>query len=293
VDEVANAALWLGVVMGAAQEFEDITQRLSFDVAKSNFVAAARMGLSAGFNWLDGTTVDATTLLREQIIPLAEAGLRSQRVDEGDIERYLGVVRDRVERKVTGSSWAIRSLAAMEGHGKVAERMTAVTAATLARQDRGIPIHEWELAHLEEGGGWTPTFKTVEQYMTTTLFTVHEDELIDLVAFLMDKNTIRHVLVENADHELVGIVSYRSLLRMIAKGQNPNADPLPVSQVMHADPITATPDTTTLDAIDLMRANQVSCLPVVSQGKLVGIVSESDFMPIAYHLLTRTTGFER
>jgi CBS domain-containing protein len=34
-----------------------------------------------------------------------------------------------------------------------------------------------------------------------------------------------------------------------------------------------------------MRRNEVSCLPVVDDGKLVGIVSESDFMPLAYDLL--------
>ncbi len=40
-----------------------------------------------------------------------------------------------------------------------------------------------------------------------------------------------------------------------------------------------------LEAIELMRHHRVSCLPVVSGGKLVGIVSERDFLPIAYDLL--------
>jgi CBS domain-containing protein len=35
-----------------------------------------------------------------------------------------------------------------------------------------------------------------------------------------------------------------------------------------------------------MRARKVSCLPVVTGGKLVGIVTETDFMPIAYQLLS-------
>jgi CBS domain-containing protein len=49
--------------------------------------------------------------------------------------------------------------------------------------------------------------------------------------------------------------------------------------------VSVRPDTRTLDAIDLMRQHRVSCLPVVSDGKLVGIVSERDFLPIAYDLL--------
>ena len=54
--------------------------------------------------------------------------------------------------------------------------------------------------------------------MTTALFTVHEDELVDMVAFLMDRKQIRHVLVEDDAHKLVGIVSYRSVLRLMADG---------------------------------------------------------------------------
>ena len=54
---------------------------------------------------------------------------------------------------------------------------------------------------------------------------------------------------------------------------------------MVRDPISVSPETPTLDAIDVMRQHEVSALPVVSHGKLVGIVSESDFMPLAYDLL--------
>jgi CBS domain-containing protein len=59
---------------------------------------------------------------------------------------------------------------------------------------------------------------------------------------------------------------------------------------MVRDPVSVTPDTPTLAAIDLMRQHGVSCLPVVSEGKLVGVVSESDFMSIAYELLEGQLG---
>ena len=164
--------------------------------------------------------------------------------------------------------------------------MPSTLVPTAARQREGRPVHEWPLARIEEAGDWAPSYLTVEQYMSTALYTVHEDELVDLVAFLMDRNVIRHVLVENDDHELVGVVSYRSLLRMVAQGRNPNMDPLPVRTIMARDPVTVTPQTPTLEAIELMRGRRLSCLPVVNRGKLVGIVTESDFMPIAYQLLS-------
>ena len=57
---------------------------------------------------------------------------------------------------------------------------------------------------------------------------------------------------------------------------------------MQTEVITVRPDTPTLEAIRLMRQHQISCLPVVEQGnKLVGIVTEHDFMSIAGQLLER------
>jgi CBS domain-containing protein len=54
---------------------------------------------------------------------------------------------------------------------------------------------------------------------------------------------------------------------------------------MQKDPQTVTPETRTLEAIELMRRHRIGCLPVVSNGHLVGIVTEADFMKIAGQLL--------
>jgi CBS domain-containing protein len=54
---------------------------------------------------------------------------------------------------------------------------------------------------------------------------------------------------------------------------------------MRRDPVSVTPETSTLDAIALMREFGVSALPVVRDGTLVGIVSERDFMEVAGELL--------
>jgi CBS domain-containing protein len=120
--------------------------------------------------------------------------------------------------------------------------------------------------------------------MTTSLFTIHEDEEVGMVAFLMDRRRIRHVLVEDDDHRLVGIVSYRSLIRLLADGVDRDEAP-PVKTIMERDPMSVSPETSTFEAIELMRTHGVSCLPVLEGGKLVGIVSERDFMPIAFQLL--------
>ncbi len=285
-DEMANAALWIGLVLGVSEAYGDVRDRIDFDDVKANFLMASRHGLRAGFTWIDGETFSARRLLEDELLPLARAGLASTGVDAGDIDHYLGIIRERVESGNTGTQWMVRSLAGMRGQGTTSERLAAVTAATVARQVEGRPVHEWEDANIHEAGGWRLNYVRVEQYMTTALFTVHEDELVGMVAFLMDRKQIRHVLVEDDEHRLVGLVSYRSVLRLMAEGYDQVSDDAPpVKSIMERDPVSVAPETPTLEAIDLLRQHRVSCLPVVQHGKLVGIISERDFMPIAYELL--------
>jgi CBS domain-containing protein len=61
--------------------------------------------------------------------------------------------------------------------------------------------------------------------------------------------------------------------------------PLPVSEIMQRDPVTVTPETSTVEAIDIMRRNRWSCLPVIKDGHLVGVVTETLLMAIAGQLL--------
>lgn len=286
IDEVANAAFWIGYVLGAAVEYGDVRDRIDFADAKSNFLAAARNGLEVGFRWLDGTMPSARELILGEALPIARSGLADAGVSPNDIDRYLGIIQERVETGTTGSRWTVRSLQRMRGHGTRSERLAAVTAGAIAREHSGEPCHTWTDAELREAGGWRVNYERIEQLMTTSLFTVHEDELVDMVAFLMQRKNIRHVLVEDDANKLVGMVSYRSVLRLVAEGFDPTKDEAPpVSAIMVRDPVSVAPETPTLEAIDTMRRNEVSCLPVVKDGKLVGIVSESDFIPLAYDLL--------
>jgi CBS domain-containing protein len=290
LDEVANAAFWLGAVVGVANEYGDPRHILDFDDAKANFTAASRLGLKAAMYWTGGESVAAPRLILDTLLPLARAGLQECDVDADDIDRYLGVIHDRVKTLSTGSRWVTRSLARMKDRGTRSERMAALTEAMVRNQQSEKPVHMWELAEGPGSRDWPSSYHRVDQYMTTHLFTVHEDELVDLVAFLMDRKQIRHVLVEDDDHRLTGIVSYRSVLRLITRDDDEAKGRRPVRDIMERDPITVSPDTETLEAIRIMRDKRVPCLPVVKEDRLVGIVSERDFMPIAYQLLEDRLG---
>ncbi len=286
VDEVANSALWFGLISGMRSRYGDVTEVMTFDTAKSNFVAAARHGLSAQFKWIDGRTIPAHALLREELIPLARFGLLESGIDPTDVDRYLGIIEERVSADTSGARWAIRSLSNMKDKGSERERLAAITAASAKFQEAGTPVHMWPDANLGDAGGWESNYLRAEQYMTTDVQTVHEDELIDLVACMMDWGQTRHIPVENDEHHVVGLVSYRSLLRLLAQGQGRNNEELvAVKDVMNPHPITVTPDTPTHQVIEVMRINKVACLPVVRDHRLLGIITERNFMGVAADLL--------
>jgi predicted transcriptional regulator len=60
---------------------------------------------------------------------------------------------------------------------------------------------------------------------------------------------------------------------------------VPVSEIMETHLITASPTTSSLEAINLMRLHKIGCLPIVENDRLVGIVTERDFMNVAGQLL--------
>jgi CBS domain-containing protein/gamma-glutamylcysteine synthetase len=285
-DEVANSAFWYGLVSGVLGEYDDITRHILFDNVRSNFFAAAQHGLNAQLSWIGNQLLPAGELILKHLLPLAREGLLDSNIDAEDTDLYLGVIRERVQSGRTGSQWQLTSLAAMEGKGPLSERLSAITAATVARQQTGQPVHTWEPARLEEGGGWKQNYISVEHCMDTDLVTVNQYEPVELVTHLMDWNNIRHVLVEDEHNRLVGIVTQRALLRLIGSYHpEQHEGPMPVSEVMRVNPVTVSPETSTLEAIELMRRHKTSCLPVIKNGHLVGVITEFQLMAIAGRLL--------
>ncbi len=286
LDEVANAAFWFGLMTGVAREYEDITEVMEFEVARENMVAAARLGLGAHFTWPGRENVPAQELILQELLPLARRGLEAVDIDGDDVGRYLGTIEARVASLRTGSQWQIDSLAAMKAGGTDSERLAALVAGTIARQRDNQPVHLWQPAAVAEAGDLKSQYLRVGQLMTTDLFTVNQDEVVDMVACVMNWKHIRHVPVEDGERRLVGLVTHRALLRLLSDSPEGSRQPVAVSNIMTRDLITVHPDTPTLEALRLMREHRISCLPVVDRDdRLVGIITERDFMGIAGQLL--------
>lgn len=292
-DQVANSAFWFGMMRGLAHTHQDVTRVMAFEDARDNFFSAARHGLGAQFTWFDGKRHTAKEVILNRLLPLAREGLRESGISGTDVDHYLGILQARVETEQTGAQWMLRSFSSMPEPAPTWEKLHALTAGTISRQKKGDPVHSWPLAQLEEAGGWEQNYLRVEQYMTTDLFTVQPHEPIDLVALLMVWNNIRHVLVEDEHNRLLGIVSHRRLLRLFGRPIPREEGQLaPVSSIMVANPVVITPETPSLDAIRLMKERQISCLPVVQDEKLVGVITEDNFLAIAGNLLEQKLASE-
>ena len=285
LDEVANAAFFYGMMAGMTEQVEDIRELLTFADVKSNFLAAARDGIRAQMNWFNDTHLPAKELVLEQLLPLAREGLQEAGIDQADIDRYLGVIQDRVSKRRTGARWALESLEEMKDMGTEDQRLRCLVSSMVEQQATGQPISEWELAKYCQEQDWRDSYRTVGLFMTRDLFTVRPDDIVDFAATLMDWRHIRHVPVEDDLGLLVGLVSHRDLLRLVAQGRMGKEHRVTVDEIMNPNPITVHPDTPTVEAIQIMRKEGLACLPVTRDNKLVGIVSEHDLIIVASHLL--------
>ncbi|MFQ5629586.1 MAG: CBS domain-containing protein [bacterium] len=288
-DEIANAAFWFGLISGMAIEYKDITKVMLFDDAKINFFAAARLGLNAQFLWLDGEIIPAQKLILEQLLPLAHKGLKDGGIKPEDIDRYLGIIEARVSSGHSGANWVLDSYRRLRSHVSTDEALTAITAALVENQHNGRPVHEWSQAEKSPTRIWKSSYKTVEQIMSTDLLTVGPQEPIVLAASLMIWKSIRHLPVEDNQNKLVGIITYRSLVRLLLPNRfSTKNQSMPVEKIMVKDPITVSPETPIVKASEIMREKQIGCLPVIRNGRLVGLLTEQDLALISVQLLEET-----
>lgn len=126
----------------------------------------------------------------------------------------------------------------------------------------------------------------VRDLMTEEVFTLSSKDDLTALYDLMDAEHIRHIPVIDEEKELVGLVTHRDLLR---NALSPPAD-LPrnmqreilsrssVDRIMIQDIETIEPDAPIGEAAEIMLENKYGCLPVVEGKRLVGILTEADFV---------------
>ena len=290
IDEVANAAFWLGAVTGMARHCSDITKQLSFADIKDNFVKAARYGIDATFTWLNDQKLGACDLILKELIPIAREGLEIQQIDPSDIDRTLHIIEERAKSHRNGARWMLKAYSNLKQNTNMDEALSTLTASIVKNQQKELPAHLWPMPELNDLEDYHPSKLKVEECMTTDLFTVQKDDIVELVAEMMDWRKVRYTPVEDKKGQLVGLVTSRLLLRYFSTGSRRRQN-LPatvtVKDLMIAEPITIGPKDSIMKAMEIMRDKKIGCLPVVSGNELVGIITEMDFLRISHRLMER------
>ncbi|MDJ0977107.1 MAG: hypothetical protein QNI87_01060 [Erythrobacter sp.] len=136
LDMMANAALYFGAVEEISGYIDAAVAELPFEKARSNFYAAARDGLGAEIEWFGKKARRPVASVLEDVIALAERGLRKLGMAEHLIDKYISTVSMRLETRKNGANW---QLAQFDRHGD----FHRLTADYLANQKSGLPVHEW------------------------------------------------------------------------------------------------------------------------------------------------------
>ncbi|MFD6993731.1 glutamate--cysteine ligase [Streptomyces sp. NPDC059943] len=150
-DVVANAAFYYGLVRALAEDDRPVWTRLPFATAERNFETACRDGIEARLRWPRGgragngvAEMSAVRLVRDELLPLAAAGLDAWNVEPADRDFYLGVIEGRCERRVNGASWQVDTYHRAQEAGLRREAALAATTRRYAElMHQGDPVHTW------------------------------------------------------------------------------------------------------------------------------------------------------
>lgn len=126
----------------------------------------------------------------------------------------------------------------------------------------------------------------VQDLMTWEVVTVQPDTDTEEAWDLMSDRQLRHLIVVDQDGELMGVVSHRDLLRhaLVEQADLPRyverelLARTPVRDVMVEPVMTASPEQDAAEAARNLFDNKIGCLPVVEGNRVVGILTESDFV---------------
>jgi CBS domain-containing membrane protein len=129
---------------------------------------------------------------------------------------------------------------------------------------------------------------TVDEIMTPVVETLSVGDTLETARRQLERGRIRHLPVVDGDERVIGLITHRRILEAWVSHGHPNTEDaktvardVPVEMLMEKDVRTVSPRTPAAEAAALLQANKFGCLPVVDSGKLVGIVTEADFVRFA------------
>ncbi|MEE4145171.1 MAG: CBS domain-containing protein [Halieaceae bacterium] len=139
---------------------------------------------------------------------------------------------------------------------------------------------------------------TVAEIMTREPYTLGPDDTLATARQLLAAHHIRHIPVVSADGSLIGLVSQRDVLAagdtsvLNREGGSSRENYVALSSIM-SSPVQSVDESASLRGTALhLQKHKVGCLPVLRKGRLVGIITDSDFVAIAINLMEQLESVE-
>lgn len=132
--------------------------------------------------------------------------------------------------------------------------------------------------------------------MSHPVVTLAATETLSLAEVVMQMARIRHLPVVDEEDRLVGLVTHRDLLKaslssLTALSTSEDKQfkrAVPVVDVMHTGIESIASMAPAIEAAKMMKQEKIGCLPVIDNDKLVGIITEADFLDLAIRMLETT-----
>jgi CBS domain-containing membrane protein len=133
----------------------------------------------------------------------------------------------------------------------------------------------------------------VNDLMTTKVFSLKEQDNLQTARSIMSLGRIRHIPIVNEKDQFVGLLTHRDLLAVTisklaeieAEVQDEIDASIPIHEIMRHDVTTIDPDMDLRDAAEILLKHKYGCLPVVQDKKLIGILTEADFLKLTISLM--------
>lgn len=122
----------------------------------------------------------------------------------------------------------------------------------------------------------------IEEIMKRDVISLSPDHTVNDALLIMQEKKIRHLPIITEDKGLVGVITDRDLKDVVPSLYTDSCDvtvyKTPLSKVMTKNPISGHPMDFVEEAAVIFYDNRIGCLPIVTGGKLVGIITETDLL---------------
>ena len=130
----------------------------------------------------------------------------------------------------------------------------------------------------------------LDTIMTTEVITIGVDDNLNAARKIMHDKRIRHLPVVDAEGQVAGLVTITDVLAATDSflrddDSKMHPEQIPVKDVMVSDVITVDEHAGIRQAAVFLEKHRIGCLPVVTDGELRGIVTDTDFVGVAINLL--------